>query len=200
MKRKVKIILVSIVVVVLAVIYSFIDKATPLYDTEWDTSEYENIELYEGDSVTQEFICEENYLDGVSIKIAAIGDSDQILLSYQLCEEETGNILITGETDLESLESGKFFKISFDRINNLQDKKLMFTLSVSKGNEANGINVYTTDAVDGNNFSIINSKNLNDTLVIRTLSHQFGFETFFVVICFVLYIVFFMKWMYKLFR
>ena len=185
MKRKVKIILVSIVVVVLAVIYSFIDKATPLYDTEWDTSEYENIELYEGDSVTQEFICEENYLDGVSIKIAAIGDSDQILLSYQLCEEETGNILITGETDLESLESGKFFKISFDRINNLQD---------------NGINVYTTDAVDGNNFSIINSKNLNDTLVIRTLSHQFDFETFFVVICFVLYIVFFMKWMYKLFR
>lgn len=200
MKKKVKIVLASILIIIFALLYSFVNKITPIYNTDWDTSEYESVELYDGDSITQSFTCEKSHLDGISLKITSIEATDQLLLDYQLRDEETGSVLRDGRTNLNSLESGKFFEIDFERINDCQGKTFIFDLTISNGGEDNGICVYTTDLIKSSTSLEKDGSMLNSTLVLRMLTYQFDFETFFVVICFALYIVFFMKWMYKLFK
>lgn len=200
MRKKVKIVLASIFIIIFAVLYSFVNKATPIYNTDWDTGEYESVELFNGDSITQSFVCEKSHLNGLSLKITSIGVTDQLLLHYQLREEETGSVLADGKTDLNSLSSGKFFEIDFERIDNCKGKTLLFDLSISDGGEGSGICVYTTDLIKNSTSFEKNGSILNSTLVLRMLTYQFDLETFFVVICFALYIVFFMKWMYKLFK
>lgn len=198
MKNKLKIVMISAVIVILTLAYSFIDKAVPLYNSETDTSEYKIMQLYDGDSLTQSFICKEDYLDGISVKISSIGDQAAVFLNYQL--KKGDNVLVEGETSLKELESGKFFKIRFDRIEQCEGQELSFTMSVSNDSGDNGVNLYTTSKINSKFILSENEVETDETLVLRTLTHRFDFETFFVTVCFILYIVFFMKWMYKLFK
>ncbi len=201
MKKKLKITLACVVIVILSVLYSFIDKATSVYDTDWDTSEYNSIQMYAGDSISQSFICDEEHLDGVSVKITAIGDQANVFTEYQLIEKKTGNVVAEGTTSLEELESGKFFKIMFfEQVEHCEDQEFEFMMSVLEKSGENGMTIYTTSSNNKNSFLELNGAETEDALVCRTLTHRFDFETFFVTICFVLYIVFFMKWMYKLFK
>ncbi|MBM6685033.1 hypothetical protein H9X90_07420 [Faecalicatena contorta] len=200
MKKKLKITLACVVIVILSVLYSFIDKATSVYDTDWDTSEYNSIQLYSGDSISQSFICDEEHLDGMSVKITAIGDQAHVFTEYQLIEKKTGNVVAEGVTSLEELESGKFFKIMFDQVQHCKEQEFEFVMSVSEKSGENGMIIYTTSSDNKNSFLKLNGAETEDALVCRTLTHRFDFETFFVTICFVLYIVFFMKWMYRLFK
>ena len=41
---------------------------------------------------------------------------------------------------------------------------------------------------------------IEGTGVMRTLTHRFDLETYIVTLCFVIYIILFMRWLYKLFE
>ena len=198
---KIKISILCFGVLLLIFWYSIIDKTNSIYDTSYDSETYESISLYNGDGVTQSFHVKEETLDGISIKIGAIGDQNNIFLEYKLYDTDGEKILRKGEFSLEKLESGKFFDVFFESINNCKDSMLKLDLCVKKANGEDGVNLFVTPKENDN--VLVNNENhemLDETLVLRTLTHRFDFETFFVTICFVLYIIFFMKWMYKLFK
>lgn len=74
MKSKIKWLIALIILVLLAGLYSVVDKKTPIYDTEIDNSEYFSVDLREGDRISQSFLAPEDTLDGVMIKMAAVGN------------------------------------------------------------------------------------------------------------------------------
>lgn len=200
MKHKIKIIVAVFVGLIFSLFYSIIDKPTPIYDTECDTSNYGTIELFRGDSVTQRFNCGEDKLDGLTIKVSSIGDQSKVFFDYQIADSATEEVLARGESSLENLQSGKFFRLQFNEINNTRNKQYLLTINVQEKSEDNGIQIFTTSTDNENSFLKVGDETIEATLVLRYLTHKFDFETFFVTVCFIMYIIVFMKWMYKLFK
>lgn len=110
MKSKIKWLIALIILVLLAGLYSVVDKKTPIYDTEIDNSEYFSVDLREGDRISQTFLAPEDTLDGVMIKMAAVGNLEGTILEYNLLESG-GETVLEGETSLGELTSGRFFKL-----------------------------------------------------------------------------------------
>ncbi|BDZ77055.1 hypothetical protein [Claveliimonas bilis] len=184
MKKKMMIFLASIFFVALAMIYAVIDRTTDIYDSNIDSSDYNAVGLTKSGVVEQEFESAEEYLDGMAVKLDASGNTNKIVLDYALLDKDTRKEITQGEISLEDVQSGKFFHLKFDRINGCMGESYIFKIQVKECDESSVVSVYYA----------------NDVLVARTLRHGFDLETFIITICFVLYIVLFMKWLSKLFN
>ena len=134
MKAKIKIAILVLIIIVLSGVYSVIDKKVSIYDTKCDNSKYLKISLDEGNSVSQKFLCSEEKLDGMAMKISVADESkkNQIELNYKLIDVETNEIIEDEVVDLSELKSGKFFQTNFETINNCKDKEYLFVLQIKK--------------------------------------------------------------------
>ena len=110
MKSKIKVIVIGLIILCLAGVYAIIDKAVSIYDTSCDTSAFQSITL------EQSFVCKENHMDGISLKVAADGvlDKSQVIMAYKIIEKDSKEVVAQGKTDLKKVRNGKFFKIKFD--------------------------------------------------------------------------------------
>ena len=102
MKAKIKIAILVLIIIVLSGVYSVIDKKVSIYDTKCDNSKYLKISLDEGNSVSQKFLCSEEKLDGMAMKISVADESkkNQIELNYKLIDVETNEIIEDEVVDL----------------------------------------------------------------------------------------------------
>jgi len=175
MKSKIKVIVIGLIILCLAGVYAIIDKAVSIYDTSCDTSAFQSITLEQGKKLEQSFVCKENHMDGISLKVAQ------------------------GKTDLKKVRNGKFFKIKFDRIDTTKDKKYMLEMSVQEC-PTGSIRVFYTPGSNENATLIYAGQTIEGVGVIRSLTHRFDLETFIVTLCFAAYIILFMRWLYKLFE
>ena len=132
MKSKIKFLILALVIVGLSVAYSFVDKTVSIYDTKVDTSDFQSISMEIGKELSQTFICTENNLDGISLKISAdnVSDNTQVLIGYSLIDNDSEEIVSEGRVTLEELQSGSFFKIRFDRISECAEKEYVLTMSL----------------------------------------------------------------------
>lgn len=199
MKSKIKWLIALLILVLLAGLYSVVDKKTPIYDTEVDNSDYISVDLREGDGISQTFLAREDTLDGIMIKMAAAGNLDDIILEYNLLESG-GEIVLEGETSLGELKSGHFFQIDFDQITDCENRAYEFRISVKECNENSSITLYYTGGKQQNTECMVDDTAVDGTLVLRTFTHRFDMETFVVTICFLVYVVLFMRWLSKLFK
>mgnify|MGYP000258398742 FL=1 len=88
MKSKIKVIVIGLIILCLAGVYAIIDKAVSIYDTSCDTSAFQSITLEQGKKLEQSFVCKENHMDGISLKVAADGvlDKSQVIMAYKIIE------------------------------------------------------------------------------------------------------------------
>ena len=200
MKNKIKVIIVALILVVLAAGYSIIDKNNAIYDTDVDSSDYGSLELEKRGNVNQEFVTFEERLDGLAVKLTASGNIDNIEVGYELEEKETGKIVSEGTASLAELKNGKFFKFKFEQVTGCKDKVYVFHMHVDKCDEDSRIIVCVTDRAEDATSLLVNGEVRDSTIVLRTITHRFDIETFIVTICFIIYIVLFMRWLYKLFK
>ena len=201
MKAKIKIAILVLIIIVLSGVYSVIDKKVSIYDTKCDNSKYLKISLDEGNSVSQKFLCSEEKLDGMAMKISVADESkkNQIELNYKLIDVETNEIIEDEVVDLSELKSGKFFQTNFETINNCKDKEYLFVLQIKKCVE-NSVTVYYTKGEAEKTSLTYNEDKVDGTMVCRTITHRFDIETFVVTLCFIAYIILFMRWLNKLFK
>ena len=199
MKSKIKWLIALIILVLLAGLYSVVDKKTPIYDAEIDNSDYFSVDLREGDRISQTFLAREDALDGIMIKMAAAGNLDDIILEYNLLESG-GEIVLEGETSLGELKSGHFFQIDFNQITDCENRAYEFQIFVKECNENSSITLYYTIGKQQNTECMLGDTAVDGTLVLRTFTHRFDLETFVVTICFLVYVVLFMRWLSKLFK
>ena len=89
---------------------------------------------------------------------------------------------------------------AFDRIENAKGQPYKLILSVENSDEQNGIGFYATQGVDEKQQLMIKENLSEGTLVTRIICHRFDLETFIVFTGIVLFIIAFMKVLYKSFK
>lgn len=191
--------IVLIILVLLAGMYSVVDKKVSVYDTEIDSSDYLSVDLQEGNEITQSFFSQEEVLDGIMVKMAAVGNIDGTILEYVLSENGE-EIVAQGETSLSELKSGRFFRFYFDELSGCKNKLYEFQIKVKECGDNSSITLYYTNGRQQGTECVVEDEVLDGTVVLRTVTHRFDFETFVVTFCFLIYVVLFMKWLSKLFK
>lgn len=201
MKAKIKIAILVLIIIVLSGVYSVIDKKVSIYDTKCDNSDYIKLSVDEENGVSQKFVCSEEKLDGIAMKVAVADEikKDQIEINYKLIDAETNEIVLDKDVDLSSLKSGKFFQTKFETISGCKGKEYLFVLKAKKCAE-NSVTVYYTQGESEGTSLKYNEDQINGTMVFRTITHRFDVETFVVTLCFIAYIIIFMRWLNKLFE
>lgn len=199
MKSKMKWLIVLIILVLLAGAYSVVDKKVSVYDAEIDSSDYLSVDLQEGNEITQSFFSQEEVLDGIMVKMAAVGNIDGTILEYVLSENGE-EIVAQGETSLRELKSGRFFRFYFDELSGCKNKLYEFQIKVKECDDNSSITLYYTNGRQQDTECVVEDEVLDGTVVLRTVTHRFDIETFVVTFCFLIYVVLFMKWLSKLFK
>ena len=202
MKAKIKVIVIGIIMIGLAGMYSVIDKYVSIYDTSCDTGQFQWVFLEENKEVAQRFVSKEKELDAIAFKVAADDNMDRgkIILSYQLTDHLSGDPVAKGEVNLTGLKVGKFFKIRFPKVENCKGKEYEFRMFLKQRGEDGNVRVfYTPGSSEKAEFSYDNTK-IDGIGVFRTVTHRFDLETFVITLGFLVYIVVFMRWLYRLFK
>lgn len=194
----IKKIITIIVLLIIAFIYSHIDKQHEIYNSEVDSSEYISTGILVDETLEQDFYCMEDCLSGIWIKCASVGENKDVDVMFTIsCDE--GAVIRTQEVAGTEIKNNKFFKLRFDDIKGCKNKKMHLLIEFSGGDEANGLSIYYENS-DGENQYFRNEKAMAGTLLVKTITHRFDFETFFVVLLFEAYLIAFMMIMSKLFK
>ena len=78
-------------------VYAHISKCNPIYDTDVDSSRYNNILIYNVESVKQKFVSKEDVLDAVKIKSRVTGDVSDITIKFSLRDLKKDEEIAKGE-------------------------------------------------------------------------------------------------------
>ena len=199
MKKKLGWIILAVVLLAFTCVYAIVDKNNAIYDRAVDTSKYVALGLERGEMVSQSFTSKEDKLDGINIKMSVSGQANEKKMSYIL-KDENGKSVASGSTSLEKIKAGKFFTLKFDELTGCKGKEYTFELTVEQCEKDAQVIVYAVPgAVDDLPLEVKGEK-AEGVMVLRTITHRFDIETFVVTAIFILYVIFFIKWLSKVFK
>lgn len=199
MKKKIGWSIFALILIAFTCLYAVVDKNHGIYDREIGSSEYISVELAKGDTLIQSFVSEEDFLDGINIKMSATGEPAEKEVSYMLKDNE-GQEVASGKMSLEDLKAGKYFALKFDRISGCKDQEYTLEFTVSQSMDEGTVIVYDVPgAQDDSEFSVRGEK-IDGTLALRTITHRFDVETFVVTAVFAVYVILFIRWLAKVFK
>lgn len=199
MNKKIKYIILSIIVLACCYLYAHVDKTHDIYNSEIDSSMYIAAVLNNNQSVSQAFVCPEEHLDGVTVKVSVNSALPDRKLVYTVCDTK-GQELAVGEMPFQKIKSGRINKIMFeDSIQNSKLKEYVITFRPSGLKDGENVGIYYTPENENNSGLLVEQEETEGTMVLRTITHRFDIETFIVVLGFVIYFVLFFRILYKLF-
>lgn len=199
--RKIKVFIEVILVLILAFLYAHIAKTNIIYDKSVDSADYIGTGVVEG-NIEQDFICKEDTLDGITAKCQLQGDASGTSIRMELVDQSTEEVVATSKIDAENIKNSKFNVFSFDTIENCKGKTYTVIFENVNANveETRGIGLVYQPMIEEDTSLMINEKSIEGTLIIKTVTNRFDFETFCVLLIFIVYIIAFIKFLYKLFR
>lgn len=199
MKRKIGWIIFAVILVAFTCFYAVIDKNNGIYDREIDSSNYISIELSKGETLSQSFVSEEDFLDGINIKMSVTGETAGKEVSYVL-RDSIGQEVASGEESLEELQPGRYFIMKFERIGDCKGKEYMLELTVSRSADEGTVIVYDVPGAQRGTEFTVKGEMVDGTLALRTITHRFDVETFVVTAVFAVYVILFIRWLGKVFK
>lgn len=199
--KKLRIIIGVIVIIAIAFVYAHIGKVNPVYDKRVDNSEYIGTGVFDG-IVVQTFVCVEDTLDGITAKCQLQGDASGTAIKMTLIDSGMDTVVAETILTAEEIENSKFNEFSFGTIEGCKGKtyRVIFENVDEDIENTKGIGLLYQPATEMNTQLEINGKATEGTLIIKTVTDRFDFETFFVFLLFAVYIICFIKFLYKLFR
>ena len=193
MKKRMKSILGIILLIVFAFFYAHIAKVHNIYNKEIDPSAYSNTGVLTQLGVQQEFVCEEEHLDGIRIKSTVFNSAENTKLQYHLKNLSTGVVVASGEVEGKEIKNSKFFEFSFDRVENCKEVPFEFSVytNVPLGETSGAGFSYEQVKEENTSLTVAGEKVENGTLILKTVTHRFDVETFCVFLIFTLYVILF---------
>ena len=188
MKKKLGWVIFAIILVVFTSFYAVIDKNNAIYDRKVDTTKYVAVGLEKGEK-----------LDGVNVKMSVTGEAKNKTVSYVL-KDESDKVVASGETSLEKIKAGKFFKFSFETVEGCKGQKYTFELTVDQCEEGSQVLVYAVPGGVKDATFIVKGEKAEGVMVLRTVTHRFDIETFIVTAIFIIYVLGFVGWLSKVFK
>lgn len=200
MKKKIQIIVGIVIIVIASFLYAHISKTHCIYDREIDTSDYKDVPLLDGITVSQSFKVTENTLDGVRIKCRVNGNPENVNVEYVLKEVDSGEELANGIVSGAAIKNSKFTGFEFSVVGNTNGKEYEFVIWAENGDEENNIVLCYEGMKETDTELKISEQIQEGTLILKTVTKRFDIETFVILLIFVLYIIVFLKFLYKLFK
>lgn len=198
--NKLKKIVSIIIILILAFLYAHIAKANNIYDKKVDNSEYLSTGVVCEGVIEQKFVCVEDTLDGVKAKVQVIGDVQDVKIKYGLIDNQSGKCIAEGMIEAKDIKPSKFYTFSFDTLSGTRKKEYTFFFENLNAEENRGIGIFFQPTAQKGTELIISGNRTEGTLILKTITDRFDVETFVILLIFVVYIVVFMRFLYKLFK
>lgn len=200
MSKKIKYGIGIVVILILCVLYANVDKMHNVYDGAQDNSSYVTIgPVTEMGSVTQSFASAEEKIDGIAFKVSYSEEMAEGTLDYRLTDE-TGEELVSGEVPIREIQSGRICKVSFEnRIQVEKGERLTISFGSSELSEGQAVYLYYEQIPKDGTALEVNGERAGGCMILRTYVHRFDAETFIVTLGFAVYIIVFLRVLYKLF-
>ena len=127
------------------------------------------------------------------------GQADEKKISYVLKDEDDKKVA-SGSASLEKIKAGKFFTLKFDELTGCKGKAYTFELTAEQCEKDAQIIVYAVLGADKEAPLEVKGEKAEGVMVLRTITHRFDIETFVVTAIFILYVIFFVRWLTKVFK
>ena len=105
-----------------------------------------------------------------------------------------------GSVEATNIKASKFYNYSFDTVNGCKGRNYKIIFENVGSTETAGVGFFYQSATEKNTELTISDNHTEGTLILKTITNRFDFETFAVLLIFVLYIIVFMKFLYRLFK
>lgn len=210
MKMVKRIALVALAVL-LAALYSYGIWPRAIYNTDIGANSYENTgALSAGEVLTQKFTCTDTGMCGLKLKLTK--QESQTIGNYEwkLENVKTGEEIANGVIDEASTENREFvsssaqkrgnIELKFDRQEDSKGQEYILTIQSSDVAEGQTMAVYMTEKGKNETEMTLAGESVDRASVIKVEYKRFNVENFIVFLGIVVYLVLFVKFMYKLFR
>lgn len=197
--------------VILAALYSYGIWPRAIYNTDIGANSYENTgALTAGKVLTQKFVCTDSGMCGLKVKLTK--QESQTIGNYEwkLEDTESGKEIASGIIDEASTENSEFVsssaqkrgnvELNFDRQENSKGQEYLLTIESSDVEEGQTMAVYMTEKGKNDTEMTLSGDEIDKASVIKVEYKRFNTENFIVFIGIIIYLVIFVKFMYKLFR
>ena len=190
--KKIKKMAAVIILILIAFIYGHIHKTHAIYDRTVENDQYIMLDGSQS-QITQEFICEEDSLDGIQVKCQNLQEDPEAEIRVYLQDCENGGIVAKSVKKAGEIKTGKFNEFSFDTVSRCRRKayKVVF--------EKDFLALYAEKTSEEGTNLKINSEESEGILILKTVTYRFDIETFCVFLLLVLYICVFFQFLNWLF-
>ena len=190
--KKTKQMAAVIILILIAFIYGHIHKTHAIYDRTVENDQYIMLDGSQS-QITQEFICEEDSLDGIQVKCQNLQEDPEAEIRVYLQDCENGGIVAKSVKKAGEIKTGKFNEFSFDTVSRCRGKayKVVF--------EKDFLALYAEKTSEEGTNLKINSEESEGTLILKTVTYRFDIETFCVFMLLVSYICVFFQFLNWLF-
>ena len=190
--KKIKKMAAVIILILIAFIYGHIHKTHAIYDRAVENDQYIMLDGSRS-QITQEFICEEDSMDGIQVKCQNLQEDPEAEIRVYLQDCENGGIVAKSVKKAGEIKTGKFNEFSFDTVSRCRGKayKVVF--------EKDFLALYAEKTSEEGTNLKINSEESEGTLILKTVTYRFDIETFCVFLLLVLYICVFFQFLNWLF-
>lgn len=190
--KKIKKMAAVIILILIAFIYGHIHKTHAIYDRTVENDQYIMLDGSQS-QITQEFICEEDSLDGIQVKCQNLQEDPEAEIRVYLQDCENGGIVAKSVKKAGEIKTGKFNEFSFDTVSRCRGKayKVVF--------EKDFLALYAEKTSEEGTNLKINSEESEATLILKTVTYRFDIETFCVFMLLVSYICVFFQFLNWLF-
>ena len=190
--KKIKKMAAVIILILIAYIYGHIHKTHAIYDRTVENDQYIMLDGSQS-QITQEFICEEDSLDGIQVKCQNLQEDPEAEIRVYLQDCENGGIVAKSVKKAGEIKTGKFNEFSFDTVSRCRGKayKVVF--------EKDFLALYAEKTSEEGTNLKINSEESEGTLILKTVTYRFDIETFCVFMLLVSYICVFFQFLNWLF-
>lgn len=198
--KKGKKIIGIIIIILFTYIYAHVAKPYMIYDKTVDTSDYISLGIQKS-LVEQEFVCELQSLDAISVKCQLHGEEESIKVRLTLWDMENNVPAAVAEADGTELKNGKQNVFSFERIENCKGRRYKVVLeNIGSGIETGeGAGFVCQPETEENTRLAVGGALREGTLIIKTVTKGFDAETFVVLFILIIYIIGFFRFLERLF-
>lgn len=196
-------IFICLFIIILAGIYSYGNWERPLYDTDIGSNSYTLTPEIQ-DDVKQTFVCPENGLNGIQIKVNFGNVENLGVYEWFLYDEEEKIVAQDGITS-EMVGEKKYLEknileLKFEKQRESKGQKYMFVIKNNNPSEDGELGCYMTLEGKYSEKLAVDGNWQDQSLIIKQEIQMFNIETFIVFLGLAGYILFFIKYMYKLFK
>ena len=182
--KKWKYVIVAIVGILFAVIYSFRTWPAEIYDNNIDSTLY-----------TQ------NGLNSLELTMSNLGQECEAEYAWTLTETESEKVVAKGEFTAGEVDNSKNMVLKLSELEESKGKQYVLTIETESIKSEHGVTVMTTDrSLNEDGKLSINGKESSQVLVMKEQMKYFNTETFIVLLGLIAYLVFLITFLNRLFK